>query len=111
MPKRATSDILPPPVRTGLVTMGRDIAMARRRRRLTTAMMAERLGISRPTYLSIEKGLPGVSIGAYAMALYTLGLGTPFTNLADPAKDDLGMILESEHLPLRVHAKKEPRSI
>jgi transcriptional regulator with XRE-family HTH domain len=74
-------------------------------------MMAERLGTSRPTYLNIEKGHPGVSMGAYAMALYTLGLGTPFAGLADPGRDDQGFMLEAERLPQRVRPKKEPRPL
>ncbi len=109
MPQRRTTKILPRQVNAALAKLGHDIATARRRRRMTTAMMAERIGISRPTYLNIERGHPGVSVGAYAMALYTLGLGTPFAELADPGRDDQGLLLEAEHLPLRVRAKKEPR--
>lgn len=111
MPKRATTKVLPRQVKSALAKLGRDISVARRRRRLTTAMMAERIGTSRPTYLNIEKGHPGVSMGAYAMALYSLGLGTPFAELADPGRDDQGILLEVERLPERVRPKKEPRPL
>jgi DNA-binding XRE family transcriptional regulator len=37
-------------------------------------MMAERVGVSKGTYLRVEKGDPTVSLGAYAMALFVLGL-------------------------------------
>jgi hypothetical protein len=74
-------------------------------------MMAERLGTTRPTYRNIERGHPGVSMGAYAMALYTLGLGTPFGDLADPGRDDQGLLLETEQLPERIRPKKEPRPL
>lgn len=111
MPPRPSTKILPRQVKSGLIKLGRDISIARRRRRLTTAMMAERLGTSRPTYLNIEKGHPGVSIGAYAMALYSLGLGTSFADLADAGRDEQGLLLEAEQLPTRVRPKKEPRAV
>lgn len=111
MPQRRTTKILPRQVKAALVKLGHDIAMARRRRRITTAMMAERIGTSRPTYHNIEKGHPGVSMGAYAMALYTLGLGTPFAELADPGRDDQGLLLEAEQRPVRVRSRKEPRPL
>jgi transcriptional regulator with XRE-family HTH domain len=91
--------------------LGRDIRTARLRRRLTAAMMAERLGTSRPTYLNVERGHPGVSVGAYAMALYALGLGTPLGDLADASRDDQGLLLEAEQLPKRVRPKKTPRAL
>ena len=111
MTKRATSAILPSPVRKSLVKLGRDIRLARRRRRLTVAMMAERLAVSAPTYIKVEQGNPGVSIGAYAMALHTLGLGAPLADIADPARDVHGTLLETERLPQRVRPRREPRSL
>ena len=110
MPTRATSAILPRSVLASLEKLGHDIDVARRRRRLTTSMMAERLGVSRPTYLNVEKGHPGVSLGTYAMALFALGLGTPFADLADAARDSQGLQLEAEQLPIRVRPKKDPRA-
>jgi DNA-binding XRE family transcriptional regulator len=37
-------------VRRDLAKLGRDIAVARRKRSLTGAMMAERLGVAKSTY-------------------------------------------------------------
>jgi transcriptional regulator with XRE-family HTH domain len=111
MPRRPTSAILPRGIKTSLIKLGRDIRTARLRRRLTAAMMAERLGTSRPTYLNVERGHPGVSVGAYAMALYALGLGTPLGDLADASRDDQGLLLEAEQLPKRVRPKKTPRAL
>jgi transcriptional regulator with XRE-family HTH domain len=72
------------------------------------AMMAERLGVSKATYIRVERGDPTVGMGIFAMALFVLGLGTPFANLADPGDDDQALLLEAERLPTRVRIKKEP---
>lgn len=111
MPQSPTAAILPRPLLAALSKLGRDISVARRRRRLTAAMMAERLGTSRPTYQKVERGDPSVAMGVYAMALYTLGLGAPLADLADPAGDDQGLLLEIEQLPQRVRPRKEPRAL
>lgn len=109
--KSALSDRLPPPVRRSLTKMGRDLAVARRKRRLTQSMMAERLGISRTTYLKIERGEPATGLGAYAMALFVLGLGTPFGDLVDASRDDQALVLDTERLPQRVRTKTEPTEL
>jgi len=101
-------DRLPPAVRRSLAKLGRDIAVARRKRRLTQAMMAERLGISKTTWLKIERGEPTAGLGAYAMALFVLGLGTPLGDLVDAGRDDQGLILDVERLPQRVRTRTEP---
>ena len=101
-------DRLPPAVRRSLAKLGRDIAVARRRRRLTQAMMAERLGISKTTWLKLERGEATAGLGAYAMALFVLGLGTPFGDLVDASRDDLALILDVERLPERVRTRIEP---
>lgn len=94
--------ILPTPVRRSLHKLGRDIRVARKKRRLTVAMMMERVGVSKVTYLKIEKGDPRVGIGIYGTTLMVLGLGTPFSDIADPAGDDEGLTLEEARLPERV---------
>jgi DNA-binding XRE family transcriptional regulator len=103
--------ILPRTVRRSLVKLGRDIAVARRKRRLTVAMMAERLGVAKSTYLRVEKGDPSVSMGAWAMTLFVLGLGEPMGDLADPGRDETGLLLDSERLPRRVRMRKAPTAL
>lgn len=102
-------DILPAKVRNSLAKLGRDIAVARRRRGLTTAMMAERLAVGRATYERIERGDPGVASARVAMALYVLGLGTPFSDLAEPGNDETGTLLDIARLPKRIRPKRDPR--
>ena len=85
--------------------------MARRKRRLTMAMMAERLGVTMPTYIRVERGDPTASMAIYAMALFVLGLGTPFADLVDAGSDDQALLLDAERLPTRVRIKKEPTEL
>ncbi len=102
---------LPPRVLRGLAKLGADIAMARRRRHLTMDMMAERVGVARATYHRVEKGDPVVSMAIYAKTLFVLGLDTPFADLADPGRDDQGLLIEAEEQPRRVRARRETRSL
>jgi transcriptional regulator with XRE-family HTH domain len=107
--KSAMNDVLPTRVRRALVKFGADISVARRRRGITTKMMAERLGVARTTYDRVEHGDPRVAIGTYMMALFVLGLGTPIDALVDPRTDETGTLLAAEHLPKRVRPKREPQ--
>ncbi|MBK6687730.1 MAG: helix-turn-helix domain-containing protein [Deltaproteobacteria bacterium] len=101
-------DVLPPKVLRSLLKFGRDLSVARKKRNLTVAMMAERLGVAKATYLRIEKGDPSVSMGAYAMTLFVLGFDDALTDLVDPGTDDQGLLLDLDRLPKRVRVKKEP---
>jgi DNA-binding XRE family transcriptional regulator len=106
--RSAVNDLLPSKIRRGLTKFGEDIALARRKRRLTVAMMAERVGVAESTYLRAEKGDPKVSLGLYAMALFVLGFGDSFADLIDARNDDQGLLLDVERVPKRVRIKKPP---
>jgi DNA-binding XRE family transcriptional regulator len=99
-------DVLPSKVRRALRKLGHDLATARRKRRLTALMMAERLAVARTTYLKIEKGDPSVSMGAYAMALFVLGFGEALGDIVDPRRDDVGLLLDTDRLPKRIRPRK-----
>ncbi len=100
------SDTMPIKVRRGLKKLGADIAVARKKRRLTVEMMLERTSLSKQTYQRIEKGDPSASIGAYAMCLFALGFNDPFSDIADMKNDDTGLLLDRERLPKRVRIPK-----
>ena len=106
--RSAIVDILPAHVRRSLQQMGSDIGLARRKRGLTVQMVAERISVSRGTYLRLEHGDPRVALGVYAMTLYVFGLGTPLAELVDPSRDDRGLLLGDEHVPKRVRPKRDP---
>jgi transcriptional regulator with XRE-family HTH domain len=93
---------LPIPVQRALRTLGADIRDARRRRRIPTALLAERAGLSRTTLGRVEKGDPGTSAGAYATVLFVLGLIDRLASLADAGEDRVGLALEEERLPKRI---------
>lgn len=100
------SEVLPPFVKQSLAKFGRDFATARRKRGLTVLAMADRMGVARNTYLRVEKGDPGVGLGAYAMALFVLGMGDPLSSILDVSRDDTGLLLDEARLPRRVRMKK-----
>jgi DNA-binding XRE family transcriptional regulator len=104
-------DTLPPKVKRTLSKLGADIALARKKRSLTTIMMAERLGIAKSTYLKIEKGDPTVAMGAYAMTFFVLGFDEALGDIIDPRRDDQGLLLDAERLPKRVRTRRTPRPL
>jgi transcriptional regulator with XRE-family HTH domain len=101
-------DLLPLPTRRALAKLGRDVAIARRRRHFTLAMMAERMGVAPNTYRRVEKGGPTVAMGAYAMALFVLGFGSALGELVDAKRDELGLQLDEARLPQRIRVKQSP---
>lgn len=106
-----TKSPLPIPAQMALRKLGQDICDARRRRRITTQLMSERAGVSRATIGKIEKGDPTTSIGAYAAALFAVGMIQRLSELADAMHDLTGRQLQEENLPQRVripsaHKKK-----
>lgn len=99
--------LLPIAVRRALPQLGEDLQRARKRRRLTTKMVAERAQISRPTLLRVERGDPAVSLGIYATVLWVLGLADRLKTLAASETDIVGIELEDERLPQRVSAPRK----
>lgn len=85
-----------PSLQRQLKQLGENIRLARKRRNLLTTLVAERAGISRQTLVAIEKGKAGVSIGAYACVLLSLGLEKEISKLA--ADDKFGQKLQDVKL-------------
>lgn len=100
---------LPIPVLRVLRKLGNDINEARRRRRITIELMAERAGVSRSTIGKIERGDSTASIGAYTAVLFVLGMEKRVGDLVDSAHDLIGRQLEDEKLPKRVRPPRRPR--
>ena len=93
---RTKKQILFPQFQIILDRLGENIKLARKRRKLTTIQVAERAGIDRSTLYLIEKGNPGVSMGAYFNVFRVLGLHDDFLKLA--ADDEFGRKLQDLEL-------------
>jgi transcriptional regulator with XRE-family HTH domain len=83
--------------------MGENIKMARLRRDLSIRDVAQRAGLSPNTVVSLEKGATGVSIGAIANVMHSLGLAEHIGQLGQ--NDELGRKL----LDLGIIPKKRAR--
>jgi transcriptional regulator with XRE-family HTH domain len=93
-----------PSVQRLLRELGENIRLARLRRGFSMRIVAERAGMSRTTLRSVERGEAGVTLGAYANVLHSLGLHEDLGLLA--RDDELGRKLQDLKLPVRRRAPK-----
>lgn len=100
---------LPRPARTALKKLGEDIAIARKKRHISTVSMAERAFISRGTLYKVERGDPSVSIGIYATVLSILGLADRLAAAADRRNDLLGLDIDEDRLPQKIQPRKRAK--
>ena len=100
--KSQAINTLPRAARQALAKLGEDIAVARKKRRISTVSMAERAFISRGTLYKLERGDPTVSMGVYATVLAILGLAEGLGHIADRRSDTLGLDIEEDRLPRKI---------
>ena len=99
--------MVPIPVERAVRKLGQDIRDARLRRRISTAVMAERASISRTTLNKVEKGDLGVSLSSYATVLFVLGMAERLGDLVEVKTDTVGLELEEERLPQRIRKRRQ----
>lgn len=75
-----------------LSELGERLRLARLRRKLSNAVVAQRAGISRSTLYKVEAGDPGATLGSYVRVLAVLGLENDLQALA--ADDKVGRKLQ-----------------
>ena len=97
---------LPTPVARALKKLGSDLALARRRRRLTQASLAERIQTSVASLRRMEHGDARIPIGTIVKAFHILGELDKINLLLDTATDDIGLTLMNQQLPLRIRKKR-----
>ena len=93
------------PASHALRKLGRDLALARRKRGISTNDMASRLFVSRDTLWRLERGDPTIAIGTLATAVFVLQLHNRLANLAAPASDELALSMDERRLPQRIHRR------
>ena len=96
---------LPRKLEQKMQVVGEQIKLARLRRNLSVAQVAERATCSPLTVSRIEKGTPTVAIGIYLRVLYALQLDDDILSLAKD--DELGRTLQDMNLPQRQRASKK----
>jgi transcriptional regulator with XRE-family HTH domain len=101
---------LPAPAAKAIEALARDIATARKRRRIPQRLLAQRMMVSLDTVQRLEGGDPGVSLGVVATALWTLGLVDRLAALASPDQDTVGRIEELKRLPRQARVPRASKS-
>ena len=96
---------LPRKLEDKMKVVGEQIRLARLRRDLSIAQVAERATCSPVTISRVEKGAPTVAIGIYLRVLYALQLDDDILLLAQ--KDEIGRGLQDLRLNQRERASKK----
>ena len=105
MSKATMGTKLPRKLEQKMQTVGEQIKLARLRRNLSVAQVAERATCSPLTVSRIEKGAPTVAIGIYLRVLYALQLDDDILLLAQ--KDEMGRALQDLALKRRERSSKK----
>ena len=95
---------LPRRAEKNLQLVGEQIRLARLRRDLSIAQIAERASCSELTVMRVERGLPTVAIGIYVRILFALGLDESILYIAKD--DEVGRTLQDLNLKPRQRASK-----
>ena len=95
---------LPPQSLRAIGQLGKNIALARRRRKLPQRLMAERMLVSVQTLQRLEAGDPTVGLAVLASALLVLGMTSRLAELVAPESDSAGISEDLARLPKKTHA-------
>ncbi len=104
--KSKSLQTLPDEVKRMLKATGKNIKVARARRKMPRRELAMRVQVSEPTLKALEDGSPTVSIGIFLKVLFILDLHKDFEILASPERDKEGTYRETMMMPKRVHGEK-----
>jgi ribosome-binding protein aMBF1 (putative translation factor) len=96
----------PLPVDRAVKKLGFDIALARRRRRISQASLAERIGASLSTVKRMETGDLRIPLHFVARTLHVFGEIQRLSQLLDTGEDPIGLSLMDDQLPRRIRARK-----
>ena len=105
MSKATIANNLPRRAAQNLQIVGEQIRLARLRRDLSIAQIAERAMCTELTVMRVEKGTPTVSMGIYLRVLFALGLDESILYLAKD--DEMGRTLQDLDLKHRQRASRK----
>ena len=95
---------LPPQSQRAIAQLGKDISIARRRRKLPQRLMAERMLVSVQTLQRLEAGDPTVGLAVLASALHVFGMTRRLGELVAPDTDRACISEDLARLPKTTHA-------
>ena len=111
MPKGSRANkALPATAAKAIEAFAKDIAVARKRRRIPQRLLAQRMMVSFDTVQRLERGDAGISLGIVASALWALGLIDRLAALASPDQDTVGKGEELRRLPKQARTPRVPKS-
>ena len=105
MAKSTMGTKLPRKLEQKMQVVGEQIKLARLRRNMSVAQVAERATCSPLTVSRIEKGAPTVAIGIYLRVLYAMQLDDDILSLAKD--DELSRALQDMNMIPRKRASKK----
>jgi transcriptional regulator with XRE-family HTH domain len=114
----ATNELLQaPPLAVGqaLRRLGQSLRTARLRRNITIQEVAQRIGTGVRAVMEAEKGKASTGIGIYVALLWVYELLSPLNEIANPTRDERGMMLAAakastrarKSAPIRAEQKRE----
>jgi hypothetical protein len=89
--------------------LGENLSIARKRRKEPIKVWAQRMGVSEPTVVRMERGDPSVAFGIYATALWLIGRSPAIPELAAPQLD-MGALEDAVRVA-RARAVRKPASV
>ena len=87
--------------------LGENLALARKRRQQSLKSWSQRIGVSEPTLMRMERGDPTVSMAVYATVLWLMGRDSALPDLAAP-EHDRGALEQSLRVAKQRAVKKRP---
>lgn len=108
MPSQKTSPSdYPQAVLRQIEQLAQNITIARKRRGESQLQWAQKLGISQPTMVRIERGDPSVAMASYVMCIWLINPSAGLADLIAPVSDHAALEKELD----RVRAKAGPNAM
>lgn len=100
------------PIKKAIKSLGQNLELARKRRGLSQADLASRMGVSVSTVRRMEDGHPGMALQYLASALLVFGELEKLRLLLDTPEDAVGLSLMDAKLPSRIYSnrRKAPKA-